>query len=86
MSPSAQVSDDEDKSDGQGTVYGDAETQKAENKSVMMMMKVTLKALRMGGDQYDYNHSDVLCCPKSMMMMMMKMRMKALRMGGGRHQ
>ena len=50
LSPSAQVSDDEDKSDGQGTVYGDAETQKAENKSVMMMMM--MKALRMGGGRH----------------------------------
>ena len=59
MSPSAQVSDDEDKSDGQGTVYGDAETQKAENKSVMMMMKVRMKALRMGGDNdYDNDGDD----------------------------
>ena len=31
LSPSAQVSDDEDESDGQGTVQGDAETQKAVN-------------------------------------------------------
>ena len=65
---------------------GDAETQKAVNKSVMMIMKVKMKALRSGGDQYNYNHADVLCCPKSMMMMMMKVKMKALRMGGGRHQ
>ena len=38
LSSSAEVIDDEDESDGQGTVYGDAETQKADNKSVMMMM------------------------------------------------
>ena len=52
LSPSAQVSDDEGESDGQGPVYGDAETQKAVNKSVMMMMKVKMKALRMGGGRH----------------------------------
>ena len=52
LSPSAKVSDDEDECDGQGTVYGDAETHKAVNKSVMMMMKVRMKALRMGGGRH----------------------------------
>ena len=53
LPPSAQVSDDEGESDGQGPVYGDAETQKAENKSVMMMMMMMkMRALRMGGGRH----------------------------------